>query len=445
MVMNGSVNRGIHLNEIPDPRMLVRSTDEEGIGGRFRVRPEEFVVNELDLFTPSGSGEHLYLRIQKKGISHREMIRRLRKLFNVPEKAIGYAGMKDRNAITSQTVSVHTDKECPQDLFEESRLMEESGLMAEWSVRHSHKLRRGNLKGNHFVIYIRDVNEFQIQKVQRILQVLSRDGLPNAYMSQRFGYRLNNHRLGVALLEERWEDLLHEWLGTGGSEYPQHESTFRAHFARENYEDAIKGWRKGTAEYAALLQLKNGASSKVACDAVPGKIRELWIDAVQAAIFNQVLGNRLQNGTMSRMLPGDIAWNHASSRHGKHQWSQEETQDPVKLQAIENIEISATGPLPGRRMSPPGEDIQSLESLAAEQAKVDESLLQNEGDGRRGDRRPLRVPVRNPQVLSGRDESYGPYIKISFELPKGAYATGVLSEIMGTEAVEERGWLPASR
>ena len=85
-----------------------------------------------------------------------------------------------------------------------------------------------------------------------------------------------------------------------------------------------------------------------------------------------------------------------------------------------------------------------MESLAADQAKVNEHLLQDQGGPRRGDRRPLRVPVHNPQVQSGRDEPHGSYIKISFELPKGAYATGVLSEVMGIDAVEERGWLSGS-
>ena len=175
------------------------------------------------------------------------------------------------------------------------------------------------------------------------------------------------------------------------------------------------------------------------------KISELWIDAVQAAIFNQVLAIRLEKGTMPKMLAGDIAWNHAISRYESGTVSEGDVRDSVMLDAVKGIRLSATGPLYGRRMPLPGENIQAIESLGAERAKLNAVQLQEQGGSRRGDRRPLRVPVHNPQVESGRDERHGSYIKISFELPKGAYATGVLSEIMGIDAVEERGWWNAVR
>ena len=65
MIMGESDSKQIPLSEIPDPRMQIRATGDQGVGGRFRTRPDEFLVEELPLFETSGSGEHLYLRIVK--------------------------------------------------------------------------------------------------------------------------------------------------------------------------------------------------------------------------------------------------------------------------------------------------------------------------------------------------------------------------------------------
>ena len=422
----------ISLNEIPDPRMMVRSSDEPGIGGNFRVRTEEFLVEELSEFEPCGSGEHLYLRIMKNGVSHGKMINCLKDFFQVNELSIGYAGMKDRRAITHQTVSIHTDREPPAEL-------NEPGLQIIWADRHSHKLRKGQLQGNRFVIRIRDVDPLDAPKVWKILQILAGNGLPNAYMSQRFGYRLNNHRLGVALVERRWKDLLDELLGTEGSDYPIHEQTVRECYMNGRYEKAIQHCsREWWAERAVLKELNNGAMPAKACAAVPGRIRQLWIDAAQASIYNSLLAMRLQDGTAHKLLPGDIPWNHQRSQW--YRLDREALDEPSLVERVREIDISATGPLHGKRMPEPGEEIQRLESLAADTAKVNPALLLEEGGPRRGGRRPLRVPLRNHDLEAGTDE-HGSFISISFDLPKGAYATGVLSEVMGFEAIEERGWL----
>ena len=71
----------VNLVDLPSPLLETRSTDQQGLGGRFRVHNDEFLVEEISLFEPSGEGEHLYVRIQKNGISHRDMVGRLVRLF----------------------------------------------------------------------------------------------------------------------------------------------------------------------------------------------------------------------------------------------------------------------------------------------------------------------------------------------------------------------------
>ena len=419
-------------NCLPDPRLQACVTDEPGVGGQFRVHNDEFLVEEIPLFEPSGEGEHLFLRIQKEGISHRDMIGRLIRAYEVSETAIGYAGMKDRRAVTQQTVSIHTDRSDLPPLTGK-------GLQVLWAERHDHKLRRGQLQGNRFSIRIRDVNPLDAPRAWRIMEQLATGGLPNAYMSQRFGYRLNNHRLGAAWLTGRWSDLLDEWLGTGGSPYPQAEAGVRSDYDAGRYQQAVTGSsREWWAERAALEALADGASPARACSAVPSVIRVLWIDAAQAAIFNRLLSRRMVDGTMDRLLEHDIAWDHSKGRWFR---TGEDTLQSSDLQAaVEAFDISPTGPLPGRRMPSPGADVAEMERRAATEAEIDWDRLVQDGGARRGSRRPLRVPVRNHSLDAGTDDR-GNYMRVAFDLPKGAYATGVLAEIMGAEAVEERGWL----
>ena len=98
-----SVEAAQDVNPLPQ-RYL---TPGSGIGGTIKTRPEDFLVEEVPLYDPCGTGEHLYLGIQKTGVSHMELISHLRRHFDVPRRAIGFAGMKDKAAVTQQTVSIY--------------------------------------------------------------------------------------------------------------------------------------------------------------------------------------------------------------------------------------------------------------------------------------------------------------------------------------------------
>ena len=99
---------------LPSPlsaQRLVQLPDIEG--ARIKERTGDFLVEELQLYDPCGEGEHLYLRIVKEGMTHHEMVDMLCKHFDVGTEAIGTAGMKDRVAVTHQTVSIHLPVDRP--------------------------------------------------------------------------------------------------------------------------------------------------------------------------------------------------------------------------------------------------------------------------------------------------------------------------------------------
>ena len=148
----------------------------------FRERSEDFVVEELPGFEPSGAGEHLLLDIEKRGMNTVFAARRIAEWAGVKEMAVGYAGLKDRHAVTRQRFSVHLpgrDAPDPESL-------QDDALRVMHVTRHSRKLPRGALAGNRFEITLRDVAGDRASIDARIATIAAR-GVPNYFGEQRFG------------------------------------------------------------------------------------------------------------------------------------------------------------------------------------------------------------------------------------------------------------------
>ena len=165
-----SPNPDDSVRTIDDPLPRGFLTDGPGIGGALKVRPEDFLVDEIPAYEPCGEGEHLYLRIQKTSVAHGELISCLSRHFDVPRSAIGYAGMKDKHAVTSQTISIHRHDD-PADLE-----IPHERIAVQWASRHRNKLRRGHHRGNRFSIRVRDVDPTSAVAAHRALQALERTG-----------------------------------------------------------------------------------------------------------------------------------------------------------------------------------------------------------------------------------------------------------------------------
>ena len=154
-----------------DPMPKGRLLESPLLAGRIKLRDEDFIVDELPLYEPTGEGEHLYIRVQKTGLAHTELLDRLRRHFNVKEAAIGAAGMKDRVAMTSQTFSIHLPGRGGPPA-QAATAIEDSRIQIVWADWHTNKLRRGHLKGNRFSIRIRDLDPLQAPQVWRAMKEL---------------------------------------------------------------------------------------------------------------------------------------------------------------------------------------------------------------------------------------------------------------------------------
>src|SRR6516164_6067010 len=174
------------------------TTDLPGIGGRIKAVPEDFEVEEIAAYEPSGSGEFLYLWIEKRDMGAEYFLRQVAKRLDIPAGEVGTAGMKDRHAVTRQMVSV------PGQVEDRLGQLDGDGIRVLKVSRHGNKLRPGHLHGNRFRVLVRDVDpSLSIAAVlPPLLERLRSHGLPNYYGPQRFGKESETLKIGLALLQK---------------------------------------------------------------------------------------------------------------------------------------------------------------------------------------------------------------------------------------------------
>jgi tRNA pseudouridine13 synthase len=397
------------------------TSDFDGIGGLLRERPEDFFVQELPLYDPTGEGEHVYAEVQKINLTTFEMVNRIADAVGVARRDVGFAGMKDRHAITRQLVSV------PGVSEEQLMTLKLPDMTVLWAARHRNKLKLGHLRANRFAIKIRHVDPTAVIRLQQPMQVLQTRGLPNLFGEQRFGIRGDNDQLGAALIRGDNSTLLHLLLGTPRPEVdPPEIVQARTHFDRGEFDESMRHWPRHCGfERRVLARFAKTRRPGATVRMIEPRLRRLWITALQSRVFNEVLRRRID--TIDRVLPGDVcekADNRACFR----------VEDvAAEQQRVDRWEISPTGPLIGYRLTLPGEEALAIEQAAFEQfALAPEDFKRAEKDRAKGDRRALRVKPQDVKLESGVDD-HGAYVLVAFTLPAGSFATTLLGEIMKPE------------
>lgn len=168
------------------------------VRGTLKAVPEDFIVEEQLSFALSGTGHHLYLQVQKTGANTEWVARQLAAHFKVPARDVGYAGLKDRQAITTQWFSVPVRQYDPQQV---AQLMIE-GVTCLQAVPHERKLRKGAIAHNGFTITLRELAG-DLDDLRRRLDDIRVHGVPNYFDAQRFGHDRQNLVVAQALFEKK--------------------------------------------------------------------------------------------------------------------------------------------------------------------------------------------------------------------------------------------------
>ena len=175
--------------------------DLPGIGGEIKDEPGHFVVEEIPLYEPSGQGDHIFVRLTREGWTTRRLARALAVLFELREVDVGYAGLKDKQALVTQTVSLYLP--AVDEASAAGHIEEALPVRVLWARRHQRKLKTGHLLGNHFTILLKGPDREGPAWADDIAEALKSGGLPNYYGPQRFGIGGENIRRGREALEGR--------------------------------------------------------------------------------------------------------------------------------------------------------------------------------------------------------------------------------------------------
>ena len=315
----------------------------------FRQQPEDFRVDEVLGFEPDGAGEHLWLQVEKTGLNTIDVARTLARLTGVKERDIGYAGLKDRQAVTTQWFSVAGAEPINSETPAGIRLLQQ--------VRNSRKMRRGSHRGNRFAITLRDV-QAGVAEIDEWQELLGKAGVPNYFGPQRFGFDGGN------------VDKAHRYFSGNLPRLPRHQ-------------------------------------------------RGLYLSAARAYLFNQVLAERVRQGTWNLILPGEIM-----ALDGTNSVFRAEPEDARLPARLAEGDIHPTGPMWGKGDLATGNEVKELEQAVVQQhADLADGLVQA---GLEQERRALRVIPGQFAVKPAAQDA----VMIEFSLPRGAFATSVLREMV---------------
>lgn len=387
--------------------------DLPGIGGSIKERVEDFVVEELPLYSPSGEGQHTLFEIRKVGLSTFQAVQAIARALGVPPRVVSYAGLKDAQATACQVLSVEGVP--PEAVM----ALEVPNIQVLWAERHGNRLKIGHLRGNRFTIRIRDVDEGALNACQEILGVLIQRGVPNRFGPQRFGQRGNSGRLGRAVVQKDAEAFVQGLLGQPHLSESQRVRVARQHFESGQWKQALDLFPSNMTQERRALEvlIRSHGDVERTYAAVPKRLKMFLLSAYQSELFNRVLDTRLE--TLDHVYEGDLAMKHP----GRSVFMVED--DTMEQPRATRFEISPTGPIFGYKMIQPSGRQGDLEAeiLAAEDLSFEDFRVGG-GIKARGERRSLRFRIHEPEWW------YDEGIMLRFWLTRGCYATTVLGEII---------------
>lgn len=347
------------------------------ISAKLKSRPEDFIVEEIIDIDFSGDGEHCWINIEKQGCNTDWVAQELATFCKVKQLAVSYAGMKDRNAVTTQWFSVQLPGKPTPDWndFEamfSKNASDEAGEQIEHSqekvrvlqsFRHNRKLQRGALKGNRFSITLRELSDTSDDAFNSLLQrceKIALNGVPNYFGEQRFGRGFNN--------------------------LDQAERFFLAPRRR-------------------LSKHKRG----------------LYLSAARSWIFNHILSERINQERWDKRIDGDVFMLNGKSACFK---DSDDTDENINSR-LSNNEIHTTAPMWGD-----GDDLIGGEAAVLEKSIIDQLPVFRDGllaARLKSQRRACRVMPAEMSCKRVEKDFH-----ITFSLPAGAFATMVLVEIFSS-------------
>ena len=343
------------------------------ISAKLKVNFDDFKVEEYLGFEPTGSGDHLFIKLKKINLSTIEVARKLSETTGTKLSAIGYSGMKDKRGECTQWFSIPLKSKIESEIAS----LENEQVKIISSQPNIRKLKIGNHKENDFNIKLRGCQGDKYEFEDRLNRLMAH-GVPNYFGMQRFGKKMKNVQIMVNLMEET-----QQIRDSKISQLLQHETRVK---------------------------------------------RGILISAARAYLFNQLLSNRIQLKNWSRYQPGDVLNLDGTDSYflvPNDQW------DETLQERLNSFDIHVSGPLAGHIFS------QNKYVTRSKAADIENDSMENSSSILKGlmklevsaSRRPLRFRPKNLR-WSWQD---GNILNVRFSLRRGCYATSLLREVCLTD------------
>jgi tRNA pseudouridine13 synthase len=341
------------------------------VAARIKTVPEDFVVEEIPAYEPSGQGDHLFVRFTKRGLTTEQALRALAAALGANARDAGIAGQKDKIAVTTQTASFLAPRGVGvEELEARARRATIPDVTVLDARPHGHKLKPGHLAGNRFALRVRGLDRAEAERGARRLDEIARTGLPNSFGSQRYGARGDNA-------------------------------------------ERAKAWLSGAAPAPR-----------------DPRLRRLLFSALQARVFDAVLEARVREGTWATPLEGDLLKRRTSG--GLFVCTDVQTDRARALEGevsptgpIFGVKMRAAEGVPGAL-----EHGVMAEILGSD---FDLASTRRLGEGSRRALRLWIDAVRVEAATDDLAREDGNSLWVYFVLPKGAYATTVLASVFAID------------
>ena len=405
------------------------STLSQGIGGSIKRRYSDFIVEEIQengrvceakkfvekgfvegekLVVPENpeSKQHLHLDLEKINKDLNFVIRKLARFLQCSKKRFGYAGLKDKRAVTGQRISIfQPDTKKLENFF--SRGVELRN--PEWS---DERIELGKHWGNGFIVVIRDIKLGKKESEKRIKEFFreaEEKGIANFFGEQRFGgLRAITHVVGKELVKKKFEEAVMLYLTTSFEKEKKEIKEARQNLEKTmDFSKAVKEFPKECAFEKAILNhlIKNQRDFLGALRVLPKQMQYLFTHALQSYLFNLVISERLEKGL--KKIEGDVLVNNIPTAPlfgFKTKFAEK------KAGQIEKMVLEKEG------LKPEDFKIREFPELSSKGARKEILLFPKEMK---------LLEIGKDEFFEGKN-----FAKISFKLEKGNYATTVLRELM---------------
>jgi tRNA pseudouridine13 synthase len=404
-------------------------TDSPGCGGIIRSRPEDFLVDEVFEEQSYEGGRYLVLEVEKTDWDTHHLIREMSRRLRISQKRFGWAGTKDKRAVTVQRISIMNLDEA------ELKRITLPDLKIRVLGRTNRSVGLGDLLGNRFRIIIRELAcPEPASTLARITEeIVQQKGVPNYFGVQRFGdTRPITHKVGEALARGKIEEAVYIYLALPFSGEPERTRVAREElWASRDVPTALKGFPEYLHHEMAMLNYlaEHPGDYAHSFDVLAVNLKRLFLHAYQSYLFNKILSRRLDARLpLDRAVVGDVV---CFARGG--------LPDMDKQQAVTSENLDAVNRLAGRGRAFVTLPLIGFETILAEgmEGEIERAILmeeevsqenfrveENAELGSRGTRRTALCPAQ-PQI-----RVKGDIADLEFMLPKGSYATVVLREYM---------------